>query len=67
MADATIGIDGMSCMHCVTRVKKAIESLAGVTNLHVEVGMARVTFDESRISRKDIEDAITKAGYKVKT
>jgi len=38
MAEATIMIDGMSCMHCVTRVKKSIENLAGVNNLNVEVG-----------------------------
>jgi len=66
MAEATIMIDGMSCMHCVMRVKKAIENLAGITNLNVEVGKATVTFDDAETSQKDIEAAITKAGYKVK-
>jgi len=66
MAEATIMIDGMSCMHCVTRVKKSIENLAGVNNLNVEVGKATVTFDDAKTSQKDIEAAITKAGYKVK-
>jgi copper ion binding protein len=66
MAEATIMIDGMSCMHCVTRVKKSIENLAGVNNLNVEVGKATVTFDDAKTSQKDIEAAIIKAGYKVK-
>jgi len=66
MAEATIMIDGMSCMHCVTRVKKSIENLAGINNLNVEVGKATVTFDDAKTSQKDIEAAITKAGYKVK-
>ena len=66
MAEATIMIDGMSCMHCVMRVKKSIENLAGINNLNVEVGKATVTFDDAKTSQKDIEAAITKAGYKVK-
>jgi copper chaperone len=65
MAEATIKIDGMSCQHCVMRVKKAIDGLAGVKSSQVEVGKASVSFDESQIQKKDIENAITKAGYKV--
>jgi len=37
MKQITIGIDGMSCQHCVMRVKKAIEGLAGISDLSVEV------------------------------
>jgi copper chaperone len=67
MSDATIQVDGMSCQHCVMRVKKAVESLAGITDLTVEVGQVKVTFDESKVQKKDIEDAIVKAGYKIKS
>ncbi|MEW6108706.1 MAG: heavy-metal-associated domain-containing protein [Nitrospirota bacterium] len=67
MAGAEIRISGMSCQHCVMRVKKAIEGLEGVRDLTVEIGKARVSFDESKILRKDIENAIVKAGYKVET
>jgi copper chaperone len=66
MAEATIMIEGMSCMHCVMRVKKAIENLAGIDTLNVEIGKATVTFDDAKSSQKDIEAAIIKAGYKVK-
>ena len=67
MAESTIMIDGMSCMHCVMRVKKAIEGLSGINNVNVEIGKATVSFDDTKISQKDIEAAITQAGYKIKT
>ncbi len=66
MSESTIQIDGMSCMHCVMRVKKAIEALPGIQGLNVEVGKATVQFDDAKTSQKDIEGAITKAGYKIK-
>ena len=67
MGQSTIMIDGMSCMHCVMRVKKAIEGLSGINNVNVEVGKATVSFDDAKTSQKDIEAAITRAGYKIKT
>lgn len=66
MKEITINIEGMSCQHCVMRVKRALEGLAGVSDLSVEVGSARVTFDESSIQQADIENAVMKAGYKIK-
>jgi copper ion binding protein len=66
MKKIVISIDGMSCQHCVMRVKRAIEGLAGISDLSVEVGSARMTFDESKIQQTDIENAVTKAGYKIK-
>lgn len=67
MTEATILIDGMTCMHCSMRVKKAIEALAGIDSLNVEVGMAVLRYDESQTSKTDIEAAIIKAGYKIKS
>ena len=66
MKDITINIDGMSCQHCVMRVKKALEGLVGISGLSVEVGSAKMSFDESKIQQADIENAIVKAGYKIK-
>ncbi|MBI5633676.1 MAG: heavy-metal-associated domain-containing protein [Nitrospirae bacterium] len=65
MTEVTIQIDGMSCMHCAMRVKKAIEALPGILRLNVEVGKAELQFDESQTSRQAIEAAVTKAGYKI--
>ncbi len=66
MTEATIVIEGMSCQHCVMRVRKAIEGLKGINKSDVGVGQAKVTFDESLIQKKEIEEAIVKAGYKIK-
>ncbi len=66
MSEITIGIDGMSCQHCVMRVKKAIEGLRGISGLDVQVGTAKVIFDETLVQQKDIEAAIIKAGYKIR-
>jgi copper chaperone len=66
MSHATIQVEGMSCQHCVMRVKKAVEGLAGVTNSDVQIGQVNVTFDESKIGKEDVEAAIVKAGYKIK-
>lgn len=66
MSEIIIYIEGMSCQHCVMRVKRALEALSGIKDLSVEIGQAKVTFDESMIQKKDIEDTIIKAGYKIK-
>ncbi len=66
MTETTIAIEGMSCQHCVMRVKKAIEGLKGINKSDVQIGQAKVTFDESLIQKKQIEEAIVKAGYKIK-
>ncbi len=65
MAEATLKIEGMSCQHCVMRVKKAIDALAGVSGSDVVVGSAKITFDESKINESEIKAAVEKAGYKV--
>ncbi len=66
MIETTIQVEGMSCQHCVMRVKKAVEGLAGIVKSDVQVGQVKVAFEESKIRQKEIEDAIVKAGYKIK-
>ena len=65
MSDTTINIEGMSCQHCVGRVKQALEALDGVQDVEVEVGSAKVSFDSSVVSKNEIADAVVKAGYTV--
>ena len=65
MTDITINIEGMSCQHCVNRVRKAIETLDGIKNPEVSIGSAKIAFDEGKVSRDAIEKAIAAAGYKV--
>jgi copper chaperone len=57
-------IEGMSCQHCVGRVKRAIETLRGIVSVDVSIGKAVVDHDESVIGSAEIREAIRKAGYK---
>jgi copper chaperone len=65
MSEASLTIEGMSCQHCVMRVKKAIGLLPGVTESQVDIGTAKITYDESRIRKEDLKKAVEDAGYKV--
>jgi copper chaperone len=63
MTRTTLGIDGMSCGHCVASVKKALAALDGVTVENVAIGSATVAYDPSVVSPEKIADAISDAGY----
>jgi copper chaperone CopZ len=65
MRNISIEISGMSCEHCVKRVKKALESLAGIASADVTVGKALITFNEKVITETEIDKAIDNAGYTV--
>lgn len=66
MAEVNLKIEGMSCQHCVMRVKKAVDQLPGVSRADVGVGTAKITYDETRVKKEELEQAVEKAGYKVK-
>jgi len=66
MAELKLSIDGMSCQHCVGRVKQALTGLKGVKDADVQVGSASVNYDEAALKPADIEAAVTKVGYKIK-
>jgi copper chaperone len=65
MTEITVTIEGMSCQHCVMRVKKAIDALPGVNKSDVIIGRAVVSFDESKVNREQIIASVEKAGYKI--
>ncbi len=60
----TLKISGMSCGHCVNRVKKALDVL-GVIRADVVVGSATVEIDEAKLSVDAVKKAVEKAGYPV--
>jgi copper chaperone CopZ len=61
----TIRISGMSCGHCVSAVRKALEAVPGVSVRAVEIGSASVVLDGARATLADAEAAIDAAGYDV--
>jgi len=65
MTELTLTIEGMSCQHCVMRVKKAIDSLQGVSKSDVAIGRAVMSVDESKVKKEQIIASVEKAGYKV--
>lgn len=65
-AEISLKIEGMSCPQgCVKRVEKALAEVKGVTEKKVEVGSAKITYDASKTSKKEIVKAIEKTGFKV--
>ena len=67
MAEAKLKIDGMSCQHCVAAVKKALCEVTGVDSTDVEIGSATVRYDDAKTNQKDLEAAVEKAGFSVKS
>lgn len=64
MSEKAFKIDGMTCHHCVKAVEVELDEI-GVENREVEIGSAKVKFDENKISESDVEKAIEEAGYEV--
>lgn len=58
-------IDGMTCGHCIMAVKKELSKL-NLESAEVEIGSAKVKFDETKTTSNAIENAILEAGYKVR-
>ena len=64
MKTEKIKIEGMTCGHCVMAVKKELSKLE-LESFDVQIGSAKVSFDESKVNIELIEKAIEEAGYKV--
>lgn len=64
MTEKKINIEGMTCHHCVKAVEVELEDL-GVESYDVQIGLAIVKYDETKISEHDLVKAIDEAGYKV--
>lgn len=60
-----LSIDGMSCGHCVSTVKKSLDSIQGTTVENVEIGSATASFDPAVTSEEALSAAITNAGFEV--
>ena len=52
----------MSCMHCVKSVENALKELP-VDKFKVQINLLDVEYDETKVSREQIINAIEEAGY----
>ena len=64
MKELELKISGMNCNHCVMAVKKELSKLA-LENFDVQIGSAKLSFDESKVTESQIEEAVVEAGFKV--
>ncbi len=62
----TLNIEGMMCAHCQAHVKKALEGVAGVTQVEVSLEDKTATVSLTPGTEEQaLVDAVTEAGYKV--
>lgn len=62
----TIKIEGMSCKHCVARVKSALEAVDGVKSAEVDLVSKKAEVKlEKEVSDEVLKGAVTDEGYDV--
>lgn len=59
-----IKIEGMSCEHCVSHVKEALEGLEGTTSVEVNLSKKEAII-ETNANNNAITDVIEEEGYDV--
>lgn len=60
----TLTIDGMSCQHCVMRVKNALEELEGVKSAHVDLEKKTADVEmQQDVDESALFRAVQEAGY----
>jgi uncharacterized membrane protein YraQ (UPF0718 family)/copper chaperone CopZ len=63
--DLTLHVEGMTCQHCVTNVRRALQSLNGVEQVAVDLGSGTVRVRGGRLRREELAGAVSGAGYRV--
>lgn len=63
MVQRELVIEGMSCQHCVMAVQQQLARIPSLVIKEVKIGVASVTFDESKTTDGRIAEAIAEAGY----
>lgn len=58
-------IEGMSCGHCVMRVRKALEETPGVTSATVNLLDGKASIEGEGLDSNLLRGAVIKAGYTV--
>ena len=66
MIDKTFELEGMHCASCAQTVEKSVKDLPGMEKAVVNLATEKlsVSYDEETLSNKDIQKAVSDAGYK---
>jgi copper chaperone len=59
----TLSIEGMSCDHCVNRVKNALSEVAGVSSVEVDLAKKSAVVEGSGLDDESLKEAVAEAGY----
>jgi len=66
MTTTTYHVSGMTCGHCVSAVSSEVGSLAGVTDVKVDLATGAVTVtSEGPLDDTAVAAAVDEAGYQV--
>lgn len=65
MKEVRFNIKGMTCDHCVEAVKEELYKLESVKIKEIEIGSATIEYDEEKVERIDLIEAIERVGYRV--
>ena len=60
----TVKINGMRCQHCVNSTKQALEAIAGVSNVSIDLDKGEASF-EGNVPLDTIKQAIAQIGFEV--
>ena len=58
-------IEGMSCGHCVMHVKSALQDVAGVKSVDVDLAKKSAMVEGEALSDAALKAAVAEAGYRV--
>jgi copper chaperone len=65
-AHATLHIQGMTCQHCVQTVTRALTSVPGISEAHVDLAQnsARITYDPAVATLPKVMQAVNATGFR---
>ena len=64
--ESTLKIKGMSCQHCVMSVTKTLNSIAGVSNVKIDLGKGEASFShDAPLDMSELSQKIDKAGFEI--
>lgn len=63
MKKVELKVEGMSCGHCVMSLKKELSKIEGANVLDVQVGSAKIEYDEQKVDNALITAAVDEAGF----
>jgi copper chaperone CopZ len=61
--EKTLKVSGMSCNACVRHITKALSGIQGLQIKGVDVGLARIAYDDAIVRDQAVIEAVRSAGY----